>query len=362
MKKKTNHRKTGLVLLAVALLVIGLGYGAYRIFSAPKGQSRVQVRRGTLTAVVEATGQVRPAREVTLSLRASGTIARVYVKVGDAVAQGDALLELESSSFQRRVREAELNLEIRQLQLTQLKAGASAEDLAIAKANPAAAEARLEQVRKHPTAEELTAAKAALDKAEMALHLAQAEYDKIAWLAGAGMMPQAIALQQSTADYEIAKANYETVKQGATAEALSIAKNEVAVARAQLSKLTKGTAPEKMAIMEKQVLLAEAALKDAQAELAATRMVAPFAGTVLSLEAREGENVYAHNPLLHLADLHTLEITAQIDELDVGAVAVGQPVAIRLDAFPGQTFSGALQRPRSHGPARQYHLRSRHRL
>jgi len=269
---------------------------------------------------------------------------RAYVKVGDEVAAGDVLLEVESSALEQRLNEARLNLEIQQLQLAQLEAGASAEDLAIAQANLASAEARLEQVRAHPTEQELTAAKAALDKAEMALRLAQAEYDRVKWMPEVAMLPQSIALQQATADYQIAKANYETVKQGPSAEALNSAKSEVAIARAQLSKAQKGASAEQIAIAERQVALAEEGLNAAERQLREARLVAPFTGTVLALEAREGENVYAGNALLHLADLHTLEITAQIDELDIAAVAVGQLVAIRLDAFPWQTLSGKLQR------------------
>jgi len=344
MERKKRSKKTALVLLAVTLLVICLGYWVYRrTFATPAGRERVQVRRGTLTAIVEAMGEVQPAHEVWLSLKVSGTIARIYVNMGDVVSKGDTLLELETTALQRQVREAELNLEIRQLQLAKLKAGPSEEDIAIAKANLAAAQNRLEQLRKRPTQDELIAAKAALDKAEMALHLAQAEYDRISWMPEVGMMPQAIALQQATADYEIARTNYETVKQGATTEELSIAESEAAAARAQLTKVLKGASEEDIAIMEKQVLLAELALQEAQQRLAEARLIAPFSGTVLSLEAKEGENVYANSQLLHLADLHTLKIAAQIDELDVGSVAIGQAVAIRLDAFPGQTLPGKVQ-------------------
>ena len=123
MERKKRSKKTALVLLAVTLLVICLGYWVYRrTFATPAGRERVQVRRGTLTAIVEAMGEVQPAHEVWLSLKVSGTIARIYVNVGDVVSKGDTLLELETTALQRRVREAELNLEIRQLQLAKLKA------------------------------------------------------------------------------------------------------------------------------------------------------------------------------------------------------------------------------------------------
>ena len=343
MKGKLGRAKLWFI-AAAALLLVVVAYWAYRTRYPSGGQTRVLARRDTLTASVEATGQVRAAREAKLSLQASGTVAHVYVEVGDEVATGAPLIEVESGALQRRVREAELDLQVRQLQLTRLKAGASAEDLAMARANLATAEARQKQTLDHPTPQEMTAAKAALDRGEMQLRLAQGEYDKVASMPQVGMLPQAIALQQATAEYQIARANFETTQQGPSPEALEIAQQEVAVARAQLSKLEKGPSDAEIAVTEQQVELSRSALEEARKQLADARLLAPFAGTVLSVEIGADEDVYAHNAVLRLADLHTLEVTAQIDELDVGAVAVGQPVSIRLDAFPGHTIKGTLQR------------------
>ncbi len=65
---------------------------------------------------------------------------------------------------------------------------------------------------------------------------------------------------------------------------------------------------------------------------------------VLRVEPREGENVYAYNPLITLADLSTFEIVAEIDEIDVASVAEGQQVEVRLDAFPAQILRGRVTR------------------
>lgn len=331
-------------MFVVIVVIISGSYWVYRNLTYLKGQERVTVQRGTFTAIVETAGQVQPVHEAKLSLQTGGILSHMHVKTGDRVVAGDVLLEVNNQALQQQLHEAELSLDIRRLQLAQLQAGASAQDVEAAKANLAAAEARLAQVRAHPTPQELDTAKAALDKATMLLSLAQSDYDKIAWMPNVGMLPQAITLQQATADYAMARANYETTQQGPTAEALRIAQSEVTAARAQLTKLQKGTTPEEMAIAEKQVTLAESARDQAQQVLAQAQLLAPFAGTVLSVEANEGEDVYAHNPLVLLADLSSLEITAQIDELDVGEVAVGQVVEIHFDAFPGQSVSGQVQR------------------
>ena len=45
-----------------------------------------------------------------------------------------------------------------------------------------------------------------------------------------------------------------------------------------------------------------------------------------------------------VADLSALEIAADIDEIDVANVQVGQTVEVRFDAFPGEKFTGKLTR------------------
>ena len=60
-------------------------------------------------------------------------------------------------------------------------------------------------------------------KAEAALRLAQAEYDKIAWAGDVGSTPEALALESATLDYDVARANYEAVLDGARPEEVEAA-------------------------------------------------------------------------------------------------------------------------------------------
>jgi len=93
---------------------------------------------------------------------------------------------------------------------------------------------------------------------------------------------------------------------------------------------------------------AEASLALAEANLAKSVMVAPFAGVVLDITTEIGEWITPAPPgvfippVIDLIDPDTLYVEAPLDEADVSQVAVGQMVRITLDAFRGQEFSGQL--------------------
>ncbi|MFQ6059560.1 MAG: efflux RND transporter periplasmic adaptor subunit [Anaerolineae bacterium] len=281
-----------LVVGVLILALLGGGYWAYRAVMGQRPANTALVRRGAITARVEAMGMVRAAREAHLSLKMGGTVQRIFVQVGERVEEGQVLLTLDTSELERKVREAELNLEVQKLQLAEVRAGPSDAEIEIAKAN--------------------------LRRATVAREAAQAAYDEITDEEDAATSPEAVALEQAKTDYERARAEFERAVEGAT--------------------------PEEIELLEKQVALAEVALEEAKARLAEAQIIAPFAGTVTAIEVREGENVGALVPLITLSDLTTLEILAQIDEIDVAEVAVGQRVQIRLDAFPGQELTGTIIR------------------
>ena len=83
---------------------------------------------------------------------------------------------------------------------------------------------------------------------------------------------------------------------------------------------------------------AEAAARGARAHLADYRIAAPFAGKVLRRDAEPGDLAAPGTPLFVIADLSALRVTADIDERDVGHLAVGQQTILRADAFMGETF------------------------
>ncbi len=278
-------RRLALAFAAVAIAAAIIA--AAMAFSAPRTAPNVAtVRLGDISATATATGNVQSKKAAKLSLPASGTVASISKAEGDNVNAGDVILALRADDANRRVRQAELNLQNRQLDLERAKAAPRDEDIEIARAN--------------------------LQKATIGAAAADAAY-------AASPTPQNDALRQaSRADLDIARANFNRTVNGPTKEELDALQN--AVTAAQLD------------------------LESARAALAQTRVTAPFTSTVTEIDTREGELVGGFNTLAAVADLTALQIAAQIDEIDVANVKVGQKVQVRFDAFPGEQFDGSLIR------------------
>lgn len=97
----------------------------------------------------------------------------------------------------------------------------------------------------------------------------------------------------------------------------------------------------------------EASLAAARAELGVienaverTRVRAPGDGTVLIVNTRVGETVTPspEDVLLVFGDLSQMKVRAELEERDIGKIRAGQGVIVRSDAFPGQDFTGTVQR------------------
>lgn len=95
-------------------------------------------------------------------------------------------------------------------------------------------------------------------------------------------------------------------------------------------------------------------LVDAQSAKGASRsMASPISGALLSLNAVSGAQVYRGQLLCEIADLSALELSADVDELDLTAVHVGDTLTYTLDAYPGETFTGTVKQIRPVGDVRQ---------
>lgn len=101
-------------------------------------------------------------------------------------------------------------------------------------------------------------------------------------------------------------------------------------------------APSELYAAAKQADIAEEGVKDAQAKLDSTKLYATFDGTVLSINASEGESAGAGQSMIMLADLSKLRVRADVDEIDIANVTSGQKVSFTLDAFPAQSFEGRV--------------------
>lgn len=69
---------------------------------------------------------------------------------------------------------------------------------------------------------------------------------------------------------------------------------------------------------------------------------APFAGTVYKTKAEKGGFARVGDPMLWIADLDRLRVRANIDQVDLGRVALGQKATIASNAFPGRVWTARM--------------------
>lgn len=92
--------------------------------------------------------------------------------------------------------------------------------------------------------------------------------------------------------------------------------------------------------------VAQASYDDASSQLNDTVIRSPIDGVVIGKPIPAGQTVAQglSNPMviLTVADLSKMQIETQVDESDIGKIAVGQKATFTVDAFPGRVFTGVV--------------------
>jgi HlyD family secretion protein len=149
--------------------------------------------------------------------------------------------------------------------------------------------------------------------------------------------------QRAAVQLEDAEAKLVRARTLATRQLLAAADLEAAEATARQAAAAIRSA-------EAQTVQARAALNQARVNLAHTVITAPIDGIVISRNVDVGQTVAAsmQAPTLFVIarDLSRMQVYASISEADIGRIESGQPVTFRVDAYPGEVFSGAVSQVR----------------
>ena len=95
-------------------------------------------------------------------------------------------------------------------------------------------------------------------------------------------------------------------------------------------------------------------LVDAQSAKNASRsVVASASGVITLMNTVSGAQVYRGQLLCEVADMSALELSAEVDELDLNSIAVGDTLTYTLDAFEGETFVGTVTKIYAVGTKKQ---------
>jgi multidrug resistance efflux pump len=92
-----------------------------------------------------------------------------------------------------------------------------------------------------------------------------------------------------------------------------------------------------------QLRSAAAAVEKAELDLANTRVRARSAGLITDLRTDVGQFAAAGSPVMTLIAIHDVWVSADMTENNLGHVEPGTPVAIALDALPGDVFEGRVR-------------------
>jgi HlyD family secretion protein len=248
------------------------------------------VLRGALIQSVVASGRAETPHRVNIGSQITGTVASVPVREGQAVAVGQVLVTLEDSELRASVEQAEAAM--------------------------AQAEARVRQIVELT----LPVARENLSQAQSNLLNAQQQYARAESLRSGGFETQ--------------------VQLDNARRTLNIAQAQVRAAQAQVA----GNVPSGT-----EYVAAEAALRAARASLLValsrldyTRILALEAGTLIARNVERGWVVQPNQVLMVLSPIGQIEIVVQIDEKNLGLVAVGQQAMASADAYPDQRFAAEL--------------------
>ncbi len=339
---------------------------------------------------------IKPLRSASLEMATSGAVVEILANEGDFVKAGQPLLRLDSTLQKIEVAQAEVDLLQAKSRLQETKAGSRPEeiaaaqaavdtvkarllanseagvrqtDIAAAQAQLSAAQAQLQDLLNGPKEATLIEARTAMQNAEANLKQARSAYEPLAWRSDIGMLPESVAMEKATNEYQAALARYNLLAQPATAAQISEASARIEEARANLTRtqnpakpadldalqaevrkaeadlqlIEVGARPEVVARAEADVKAAEVAMMRAQAILSQTVLLAPFSGLVGDIAIEVGEQVNPGKVLVQLGDVSNWRIeTSDLTELDITKVQEGAPALIEVDALPGETLAGTV--------------------
>ena len=89
---------------------------------------------------------------------------------------------------------------------------------------------------------------------------------------------------------------------------------------------------------------ARAANKAANLELHYANVTAPMSGVIASRSIKAGNFVQINSPIIRIVDVSRLEAVLNVPERELATLKAGLPVQLAVDALPGKTFTGKVDR------------------
>ncbi|MCX7724878.1 MAG: HlyD family secretion protein [Thermodesulfovibrio sp.] len=283
LEKFKNSRKIKVILLVIVTILI--------LFFMGKEIYYHLVYETTDNAYVEGT-------IVPIASQLSGKVIKVYVDHNQRVKKGDPLVEIESDDYLADLKAKKENVNTLYSQLQEVS---SSLNEALAK---------------------LKTAEANLQAAHAQRLLAEKEYQRIKGL------------------YEedlVSKSRFDTVE---TSLKVAIAKEIAAESQIKEIKSTINTLTVKLKTQQHLIEKAKEELKISEINLKRTIIFSPKDGRIAKKSVEVGQYVRPGQLLMAVVDEQDIWIGANFKETQIEKMRVGQPVKIKVDAYPGKVFKG----------------------
>ena len=301
-------KKSRVIIITVVitlLVVFGINL-AFKAGSGKKDNATVvqieEAKYGELVEIVSAPGEIEPKTNVEISAKVSARIIKLPYDEGDIVTCGDpnanppvpasVLVRLDSKDLESR--------------LTSAEASRAAQ----------AAQIEVEKAR-------INGQKASLEGLEASLKQAQRDVERQKELLQSKDISQ-VTFDQTKLKVDELQSQYDS-----------------SVHQLESAELN-------LVVLQHNLEAADAGIAQAREALGNTVITSPIDGVVTRLNAEVGEMAMTgtmNNPgtvIIEVADLSTMLLVAQVDEADIGKVAIGQKATVYVQAFPDDEFEGVV--------------------
>ena len=141
-------KKPVVITAIVVIVVIVAGYFYFTGSEEPTYEFSV-AERADVIQEVSVTGRVKPAEAADLAFEKAGKVANIYVKVGDKIAAGQLLVNLDNADTAAQLTQAEAELKTQKAKLDELRAGVRQEEIKVQEVKVANAKTDLEETKKN---------------------------------------------------------------------------------------------------------------------------------------------------------------------------------------------------------------------
>ena len=249
---------------------------------------------------VLATGTVtlKTGAEVKIGARISGQLKKLIVKIGDIVKAGDMIATIEHEDLLARVAQFTADLK--------------------------AEEARLKKIKEEGPLE-INKLKAGLEELNVQISLAQKMLSRNQALRKKGIVSESVV---DEADERLLVLNAQ----------INLVEEEIKLEEVRLQN--------DIRLQDAKVEKAVANILEEETQLSYATVTAPIDGVVAFVSTQEGETVVASMSaptFVTLIDLKKIEVTAFVDETDIGKIQERQKVKFTVDAFPKKFFDAEIR-------------------